>query len=202
MRASSARLLSSSIFIFMRRPRCWSSPGCSFPRPIRHPQSWRRWRRLQSRSWRGPIGGALFGHFGDRAGRKKTLVAALTTMGISTFLIGMLPGYASIGIAAPILLALCRFGQGIGLGGEWGGAVLLAVENAPPSKTRALRHVSATGSAGRVSAFGRNLSVAVTPSHRQAVLHVRVAAAVFGELGAGAAGALGAAQHHGDAGVC
>ena len=81
-----------------------------------------------------PIGGALFGHFGDRAGRKKTLVAALTTMGVSTFLIGVLPGYASIGLAAPLLLALCRFGQGIGLGGEWGGAVLLSVENAPPSK--------------------------------------------------------------------
>ncbi|MGD0910892.1 MAG: MFS transporter [Terracidiphilus sp.] len=81
-----------------------------------------------------PIGGALFGHFGDRAGRKKTLVAALTTMGISTFLIGMLPSYKAIGLAAPLLLALCRFGQGIGLGGEWGGAVLLSVENAPPSK--------------------------------------------------------------------
>src|ERR1700744_3416955 len=81
-----------------------------------------------------PIGGALFGHFGDRAGRKKTLVMALTTMGLSTFLIGMLPSYKSIGLAAPLLLALCRFGQGIGLGGEWGGAVLLSVENAPPSK--------------------------------------------------------------------
>src|SRR5580692_654397 len=81
-----------------------------------------------------PIGGALFGHFGDRAGRKKTLVAALTTMGLSTFLIGVLPGYKSIGLAAPLLLALCRFGQGIGLGGEWGGAVLLSVENAPPAK--------------------------------------------------------------------
>jgi metabolite-proton symporter len=81
-----------------------------------------------------PIGAALFGHFGDRAGRKKTLVVALTTMGLSTFLIGVLPSYGSIGLGAPILLALCRFGQGIGLGGEWGGAVLLSVENAPPSK--------------------------------------------------------------------
>jgi len=81
-----------------------------------------------------PIGGALFGHFGDRAGRKKTLVMALTTMGLSTFLIGVLPSYKSIGLAAPLLLALCRFGQGIGLGGEWGGAVLLSVENAPLSK--------------------------------------------------------------------
>src|SRR6202789_4511071 len=81
-----------------------------------------------------PIGSALFGHFGDRIGRKRTLVLALATMGLSTFVIGVLPGYATLGIAAPLLLALCRFGQGIGLGGEWGGAVLLAVENAPPNK--------------------------------------------------------------------
>src|SRR3954463_12091133 len=81
-----------------------------------------------------PIGSALFGHFGDRVGRKATLVAALLTMGLSTVLIGLLPTYASIGIAAPLFLAVCRFGQGLGLGGEWGGAVLLAVENAPPGK--------------------------------------------------------------------
>jgi metabolite-proton symporter len=81
-----------------------------------------------------PLGSMLFGHFGDRIGRKATLVAALLTMGISTVVIGLLPTYQSIGIAAPILLALCRFGQGLGLGGEWGGAVLLAVENAPPGK--------------------------------------------------------------------
>src|SRR5437016_12073227 len=81
-----------------------------------------------------PIGSALFGHFGDRIGRKATLVAALLTMGLSTVAIGALPTYASIGVAAPALLSLCRFGQGLGLGGEWGGAVLLAVENAPPGK--------------------------------------------------------------------
>jgi metabolite-proton symporter len=81
-----------------------------------------------------PVGSALFGHFGDRIGRKATLVAALLTMGVSTVVIGMLPTYASIGTAAPLLLALCRFGQGLGLGGEWGGAVLLATENAPPGK--------------------------------------------------------------------
>jgi metabolite-proton symporter len=81
-----------------------------------------------------PIGSALFGHFGDRIGRKTTLVAALLTMGISTVAIGALPTYQTIGIAAPFLLALCRFGQGLGLGGEWGGAVLLAIENAPPGK--------------------------------------------------------------------
>lgn len=81
-----------------------------------------------------PFGSALFGHFGDRVGRKTTLVAALLTMGLSTVAIGALPTYRSIGVAAPLLLALCRFGQGLGLGGEWGGAVLLAIENAPPGR--------------------------------------------------------------------
>lgn len=81
-----------------------------------------------------PVGSAVFGHYGDRIGRKATLVAALLTMGISTVAIGLLPTYAAIGTFAPLLLALCRFGQGLGLGGEWGGAVLLATENAPPGK--------------------------------------------------------------------
>ena len=81
-----------------------------------------------------PFGAALFGHFGDRVGRKTTLVAALLTMGVSTVTIGVLPTYDSIGLAAPVLLALCRFVQGLGLGGEWGGAVLLAIEKAPPGR--------------------------------------------------------------------
>jgi metabolite-proton symporter len=81
-----------------------------------------------------PLGSALFGHFGDRIGRKTTLIAALLTMGLSTVAIGTLPTYNAIGLAAPALLALCRFGQGLGLGGEWGGAVLLAIENAPPDR--------------------------------------------------------------------
>src|ERR1700677_3434903 len=81
-----------------------------------------------------PIGSALFGHFGDRIGRKTTLVAALLTMGLATVLIGVLPTYAKIGVAAPALLAFCRFCQGLGLGGEWSGAVLLAIENAPAEK--------------------------------------------------------------------
>ncbi|KQR68992.1 MFS transporter [Rhizobium sp. Leaf341] len=81
-----------------------------------------------------PLGAVVFGHYGDRVGRKTTLVAALLTMGISTVVIGLLPSYESIGVLAPLLLALCRFGQGFGLGGEWGGAVLLATENAPEGK--------------------------------------------------------------------
>jgi len=75
-----------------------------------------------------PIGGAFFGHFGDRIGRKSTLIATLLLMGISTLLIGFMPGYATIGVAAPLLLVLLRLGQGLGVGGEWGGSVLLALE--------------------------------------------------------------------------
>ena len=81
-----------------------------------------------------PVGAALFGHFGDRVGRKRTLVASLMIMGLSTVAIGCLPSYASIGWLAPALLCLFRFGQGVGFGGEWGGAALLAVENAPPGR--------------------------------------------------------------------
>ena len=81
-----------------------------------------------------PLGSALFGHFGDRIGRKSTLVASLMIMGVSTTLVGLLPTYETIGLVAPVVLCILRFGQGIGLGGEWGGAALLAVENAPPEK--------------------------------------------------------------------
>ena len=75
-----------------------------------------------------PIGGAFFGHLGDRIGRKSTLIATLLLMGISTLIIGFMPTYAAIGVAAPIILALLRLGQGLGVGGEWGGSVLLALE--------------------------------------------------------------------------
>jgi len=78
-----------------------------------------------------PVGAIVFGHFGDRLGRKSTLVASLMLMGVCTLLIAFLPTYAMVGWVAPLLLCLLRFGQGLGLGGEWGGATLLAVENAP-----------------------------------------------------------------------
>jgi metabolite-proton symporter len=81
-----------------------------------------------------PVGSVLFGHFGDRIGRKSTLVASMLVMGLSTTLIGLLPSYAAAGAIAPWLLCLLRFGQGVGLGGEWGGAALLAVENAPEGR--------------------------------------------------------------------
>ncbi len=81
-----------------------------------------------------PVGGIIFGHFGDRIGRKAMLVISLTLMGVATAIIGLLPSYQTIGVAAPILLVLLRFIQGLGVGGEWGGAVLMAVEHSPPEQ--------------------------------------------------------------------
>jgi metabolite-proton symporter len=81
-----------------------------------------------------PLGGIVFGHFGDRIGRKSMLVMSLLIMGVATFLIGCLPTHSSIGVLAPILLVVLRFAQGIGVGGEWGGAVLMSVEHAPPGR--------------------------------------------------------------------
>src|SRR3954469_10944820 len=81
-----------------------------------------------------PVGGILFGHYGDRIGRKKVLVLTLLIMGVATFLIGLLPTYEQIGIWAPILLLVLRVFQGLGIGGEWGGAVLMAVEHAPEGR--------------------------------------------------------------------
>ncbi|OUM45091.1 MFS transporter [Arthrobacter sedimenti] len=81
-----------------------------------------------------PFGGAFFGHFGDRIGRKKMLIWSVLTMGLGTLLVGLLPNYAAIGIWAPILLVVCRFLQGFAVGGEWGGAVLMSLEHAPANK--------------------------------------------------------------------
>jgi MFS family permease len=81
-----------------------------------------------------PLGSVLFGHLGDRLGRKRTLIATLALMGLATVAVGLLPGAATIGVAAPIILVLLRFAQGLAVGGEWGGAALLAAEYAPPQR--------------------------------------------------------------------
>ncbi|HAL67519.1 MAG TPA: MFS transporter, partial [Pseudomonas sp.] len=115
-----------------------------------------------------PLGSALFGHFGDRIGRKSTLVASLLLMGVSTTAIGVLPGYDSIGVWAPIILCLLRFGQGLGLGGEWGGAALLATENAPHGKRAWFGMFPQLGpSIGFLAANGLFLTLALTLSDEQ-----------------------------------
>ena len=148
-----------------------------------------------------PIGSALFGHFGDRVGRKTTLVAALLTMGVSTVAIGALPTYGTIGVAAPLLLALCRFGQGLGLGGEWGGAVLLAVENAPPGKRAWYGMFPQLGAPiGFLFSGGIFLLLSAWLTDEQ-FFRVRLAHSVSGERGAGARRPLRAADDHRDAGL-
>lgn len=110
-----------------------------------------------------PFGSAIFGHFGDRSGRKSTLVASLIIMGVCTTSIGFLPGYSQIGYWAPLLLCVLRFGQGIGLGGEWGGAALLAIENAPASRRAWFGMFPQLGApAGFIAANGLFLVLAAT----------------------------------------
>src|SRR5258708_16003556 len=92
-----------------------------------------------------PLGAAIFGHFGDRVGRKAMLAITIIVMGLGTFLIGLLPTYQQIGVAAPVLLIVLRFLQGIGLGGQWGGAVLIVVENAPGHKRGLLGNMVQVG---------------------------------------------------------
>jgi MHS family shikimate/dehydroshikimate transporter-like MFS transporter len=92
-----------------------------------------------------PVGGVIFGHFGDKLGRKPTLVIALVLMGTATVLVGLLPGFATIGVWAPILLFVFRFCQGLAIGGQWGGAVLLATEYAPPNRRGLFGSLAQTG---------------------------------------------------------
>lgn len=132
-----------------------------------------------------PIGSAVFGHFGDRVGRKATLVASLLTMGISTVVIGLLPGYATIGIFAPLLLALARFGQGLGLGGEWGGAALLATENAPPRKRALVWLLPTAGRTDWLLLCQRHFLAAFLATDRRAVYELGLACAIYLLGGAG-----------------
>jgi len=114
-----------------------------------------------------PVGAAVFGHYGDRIGRKATLVASLLTMGLSTTLVAFLPTYEMAGWIAPVALCLLRFGQGFGLGGEWGGAALLAVENAPPGWRARFGSAPQMGApAGFIAANGLFLllGMAMTPA--------------------------------------
>ena len=148
-----------------------------------------------------PIGSALFGHFGDRIGRKTTLVVALSTMGLSTVAIGALPTYHTIGFAAPLLLALCRFGQGLGLGGEWGGAVLLAIENAPPNKRAWYGMFPQLGAPiGFFFSGGVFLLLSRWLTDEQ-FFAFGWRLAIPRERGAGVGGPLRAADHHRDSGV-
>ena len=102
-----------------------------------------------------PLGAAIFGHFGDRMGRKAMLVMTLLIMGIGTFLIGLLPTYNQIGVAAPVLLVVLRLVQGIGIGGEWGGAVLMVIENAPATNRGLLGSMVQMGwPVGNLAAIG------------------------------------------------
>ena len=114
-----------------------------------------------------PIGSFLFGHFGDRIGRKSTLVASLLVMGVSTTAIGLVPGYDAIGTLAPVLLCVLRFGQGIGLGGEWGGAVLMVVENCPTHKRGFLGSMVQVGNpVGNLAAIGMFALVSQLPEEQ------------------------------------
>src|ERR1700750_2082146 len=114
-----------------------------------------------------PLGAAIFGHYGDRVGRKAMLAITIIVMGIGTFLIGLLPTYAQIGVAAPVLLIALRFLQGIGLGGEWGGAVLMVVENCPTARRGLLRSMVQVGNPiGNIAAIGMFSLVATLPEQQ------------------------------------
>jgi MFS transporter, MHS family, shikimate and dehydroshikimate transport protein len=113
-----------------------------------------------------PLGAAIFGHFGDRVGRKAMLAITIIVMGLGTFLIGLLPTYQQIGVAAPVLLVVLRFLQGIGLGGEWGGAVLMVVENAPTHKRGLLGSMVQVGNPiGNIAAIGMFALVSQLPEN-------------------------------------
>ena len=147
-----------------------------------------------------PVGAAIFGHYGDRIGRKATLIATLLLMGIATFLVAFVPGYASIGIWGAVILTVLRFVQGVGVGGEWGGSVLLAMEWARTHGSRGLVALAAVRRALR--------PVSLQPRHARVQCHRRrpvprlgLARAVRAQHRAGRRRPVDPARHPGDAGV-
>ena len=185
----------------MRWPRCWCSRRCFFRSRIRQPRHCNLWRPSPWPSSRARSARRLFGHFGDRIGRKATLVTALLTMGLSTVLIGCLPTYASIGVLAPTLLALCRFGQGLGLGGEWGGAVLLATENAPARQARLVRQLPAIRRAARLHLLERRVPLDEHASGQRGAPRLGLAHTLSRQRRAGAGRTLRALAAGRDSGV-
>ena len=148
-----------------------------------------------------PIGSALFGHFGDRVGRKATLVTALLTMGVSTVSIGLLPTYASIGVWAPALLALCRFGQGSRLGRRMGRCGAAGDGECAARKARLVWKLSATGSARRIHFFERRLSVDEHSAEQRGADELGVAGAIPGERRVGVGRAVCAVAAGRDTGI-
>ena len=131
-----------------------------------------------------PFGGVVFAHYGDKIGRKPMLVYSLLLMGAATVLMGLLPGYASIGIWAPILLVVLRFAQGFGVGGEWGGAALMAVEHAPRAPAWLLRRLAPSRRAGRPPPGNGCVRPAVGNADRRAVPRVGMAGSIPGQRAA------------------
>lgn len=131
-----------------------------------------------------PLGGLVFGHFGDKIGRKKVLVLTLMIMGTGTVAIGCIPSYASIGIWAPILLILCRVAQGLGLGGEWGGAVLIVLRVGSRAQARFLRQPAAGGAFSRPAAGLRRHRLLLRSAFQRSLHQLGLAHRVHHECGA------------------
>ena len=150
-----------------------------------------------------PVGAIIFGHFGDRIGRKKTLITTLLMMGIATVLIGFIPDANTIGVAAPIILVVLRFVQGLAVGGEWAGATLLVAEYAPKGKRGLFGSFPQIGpSVAFALASGTFLITNLTLGRQVRGLHLhRLAGAVHPQRRAGARGPVGPAEHRGNPGV-
>ncbi len=148
-----------------------------------------------------PLGGVIFGHYGDKLGRKNVLVVTLLLMGISTFGIGVLPTHATIGVWAPVLLVLLRFVQGLGLGGEWGGAVLMTLESGNPAASRSQRQLASGRGADRAPPRQRGALADGRDHHRRSLPGLGLAGAVPAQRPAGARRSLDPADHRRESAV-